>query len=65
MKKSESNEYNYINANIVIIYVCILISLIFIFEWVRKCRKDTKKEYVPDAFQKMVNCIGLHDMSTN
>jgi hypothetical protein len=63
MKEQESEDS--ISAAIVLIYAGILVSLICIFEWVRKCRMDSKKEHVPDAFQKMANCIGLSDMSIN
>ena len=61
MKKQESDDY--INVSIVIIYAVMLLFLFLIFEWVRKCRKDSKKVHEPDAFEKLANCIGLSKMS--
>ena len=61
MKQASADDY--INFSLVIIYFVGLITLILCFEWIRNFRRDTRKEIVKDAFQKMVDSIGLSDMS--
>jgi|LakMenEpi03Aug12_release.lakeMendotaPanAssembly.Ray.scaffolds.fasta_scaffold4670612_1 hypothetical protein len=57
MKKSSTDDY--INVSLFVMYFLIMIAMILCFEWVRKIRKDSRKEIAKDAFQKMADSIGL------